>query len=206
MMLLVGLGNPGARHAANRHNIGFMALDAIARRINASAWRARFQGEASEAVLDGRKVLLLKPLTFMNLSGHSVAEAARFYRVELADIVVFHDELDLAPARLRIKAGGGNAGHNGLRLMTAQLGNEYRRVRMGIGHPGDKAMVHAWVLGDFGKDERVWVGDLCEACAVHVGLLAAGDDGHFQSKVHLEMDRRGWGESRVENKDGTAGA
>jgi PTH1 family peptidyl-tRNA hydrolase len=194
MLLLVGLGNPGRGYAGNRHNIGFMALDEIARLHRASPWRARFHGEATEAVIGAEKALLLKPMTFMNLSGGPVQEAARFYKIEPADIVVFHDELDLGPAKLRVKTGGGNAGHNGLRSITGSVGNEYRRVRMGIGHPGDKALVHAYVLNDFGKEERPWVEDLCRACADLAPLLAARDDGHFQTKVALEMDKRGWAE------------
>jgi PTH1 family peptidyl-tRNA hydrolase len=194
MRLFVGLGNPGSRYAGNRHNIGFMALDEIARRHNGAPWRRRFQGEASEAVIGGERVLLLKPLTFMNESGRAVAEAQRFFKIPLADVAVFHDELDLAPAKLRVKTGGGNAGHNGLRSITAQCGNDYRRVRMGIGHPGDKALVHGYVLSDFAKSEEPWVEDLVRACADHAGLLAKGDDASFQNKVHLAMEGRGWGD------------
>lgn len=194
MRLFVGLGNPGPRYAGNRHNVGFMALDAIARAHGAAPWRRRFGGEATEAVIGGERMLLLKPLTFMNESGRSVAEARGFFKIDLKDIAVFHDELDLPPAKLRVKTGGGNAGHNGLRSITAQCGNDYRRVRMGIGHPGDKALVHAYVLNDFAKAEEPWVDDLCRACADHAPLLAQGNDPEFQNRVHLEMDKRGWGE------------
>ena len=192
MRLLVGLGNPGSQYAGNRHNIGFMVMDEIARIHNAAPWRKRFHGEASEAVIEGERVLLLKPLTYMNDSGRSVADAQRFYKVALDDIVVFHDELDLPPAKLRIKKGGGNAGHNGLRSITAHCTNEYRRVRLGIGHPGDKARVHGYVLSDFAKAELPWVEDLARACADNAGLLAKGDDAGFQNKVHLAMEGRGW--------------
>ncbi|GJD47994.1 Peptidyl-tRNA hydrolase [Methylobacterium crusticola] len=194
MRLFVGLGNPGSRYAGNRHNIGFMALEAIARRHGAAPWRRRFQGEASEAVLGTERVLLLRPQTFMNESGRAVAEAQRFYKIALGDVVVFHDELDLGPARFRVKCGGGNAGHNGLRSITAQCGNAYWRARLGIGHPGDKALVHAYVLNDFAKAELPWVEDLCDAVAEHAALLAAGDDARFQNKVHLAMAGRGWDE------------
>lgn len=194
MHLLVGLGNPGGRYARNRHNVGFMAVDAIARAHRAAPWRRRFQGEAAEVVLGTERAILLKPETWMNESGRAVAEAQRFYKVALADVTVFHDELDLAPSKLRVKAGGGNAGHNGLRSITAQCGNDYRRVRLGIGHPGDKALVHAYVLNDFGKDEWPWVEDLCDACAAGAPMLAAGDDAGFQNKVHLAMAGRGWDE------------
>lgn len=192
MRLLVGLGNPGPQYAGNRHNIGFMVMDEIARIHNAAPWRKRFHGEASEAVIDGERVLLLKPMTYMNDSGRSVADAQRFYKVALDDVVVFHDELDLPPAKLRIKKGGGNAGHNGLRSITAHCTNEYRRVRLGIGHPGDKARVHSYVLSDFAKAELPWVEDLARACADNAGLLAKGDDAGFQNKVHLAMEGRGW--------------
>lgn len=193
MHLLVGLGNPGSRYSGNRHNIGFMALDAIHRRWRGAPWRARFQGEASEAVIGGEKVVLLKPTTFMNESGRAVGEAMRFYKIALEDVFVFHDELDLPPAKLRVKKGGGNAGHNGLRSITTHCGNEYPRVRMGIGHPGDKTLVHAYVLNDFAKAEAPWVEDLCDASAEFADLLAAGDAAHFQSKVHLRMEARGHG-------------
>ena len=197
MRLLVGLGNPGQRYAGNRHNIGFMALDALARRHRAAPWRRKFGGEASEAVLGPERVLLLKPQTYMNESGRAVAEAQRFYKVALGDVVVVHDELDLAPAKLRVKCGGGNAGHNGLRSITALCGNDYRRVRLGIGHPGDKALVHAYVLSDFAKAERPWVEDLCDAVADHAALLAAGEDANFQNRVHLAMEGRGWDDSKA---------
>jgi PTH1 family peptidyl-tRNA hydrolase len=192
MHLLVGLGNPGRQYAGNRHNIGFMALDAIHRRGRASPWRARFHAEAAEAVIGGGKAILIKPQTFMNESGRAVGEAMRFFKVPLENVIVFHDELDLPPAKLRVKKGGGNAGHNGLRSITAHCGNEYPRVRLGIGHPGDKALVHAYVLNDFAKSEAGWVADLCEAIADHADLLLA-DPGHFQSKVHLVMEARGHG-------------
>ncbi|KPH80262.1 aminoacyl-tRNA hydrolase [Bosea vaviloviae] len=193
MLIFAGLGNPGSRYAGNRHNIGFMALDEIARRHRASPWRARFQAQASEATIGSEKIVLLKPQTYMNESGRSISEAARFFKVEPADVIVFHDELDLAPAKLRIKLGGGNAGHNGLRSTTAAIGNEYRRVRMGIGHPGLKELVHAYVLNDFGKAELPWVEDLCTACTDNAELLARHDDAGFQNKVHLFMEARGHG-------------
>jgi PTH1 family peptidyl-tRNA hydrolase len=132
----------------------------------------------------------------MNESGQAVAQAQRFFKIALADVCVFHDELDLAPSKLRVKVGGGNAGHNGLRSITAHCGNDYRRVRLGIGHPGDKALVHPYVLSDFAKAEEAWVEDLCQACAEHAGLLARGDDAGFQNRVHLFMDARGWKDVR----------
>jgi PTH1 family peptidyl-tRNA hydrolase len=192
MRLFVGLGNPGSRYARNRHNVGFMAIDAIARAHSAAPWRQRFQGSTAEAVLGGERVLLLKPATYMNESGRAVAEAQRFFKIGLSEVVVFHDELDLPPGKLRVKLGGGNAGHNGLRSITAQCGNDYRRVRIGIGHPGHKDRVHTYVLSDFAKAEEPWVEDLCQACAEFAPLLAKGDDTSFQNKVHLAMDARGW--------------
>lgn len=192
MRLFVGLGNPGARYAGNRHNIGFMAVDAIAARHRAAPWRRRFQGQASEVVLGDHKVVLLKPETFMNDSGRAVAEAQRFFKLELTDLCVFHDELDLAPGKLRVKLGGGNAGHNGLRSITAHCGNDYRRVRLGIGHPGHKDLVHGYVLRDFAKAEQPWVDDLVRAVADATPLLAGDDDASFQNKVHLAMEARGW--------------
>lgn len=199
MRLFAGLGNPGPRYARNRHNIGFMAVDAIARTHGAAPWRQRFEGLAAEALIGGERLLLLKPQTFMNDSGRSVAQAQRFYKIELGDLVVFHDELDLAPAKLRVKRGGGNAGHNGLRSLTAHCGNDYWRVRLGIGHPGDKRLVHPYVLSDFATAEEPWVEDLTSACAEHARLLAKGDDGAFASKVHLAMQARGWMKAEDEN-------
>jgi peptidyl-tRNA hydrolase, PTH1 family len=192
MLILAGLGNPGSQYAGNRHNIGFMALDAIARRWKAAPWRSRFQGEATECTIEGARVTLLKPMTYMNESGRSVAEAARFFKVEPAQVFAFHDELDLPPARIRVKFGGGNAGHNGLRSITAHLGNEYGRVRIGIGHPGDKALVHHYVLSDFFKDERGWVETLCSLCADNAPLLVSGQEAKFQAAVQAGLDAAGF--------------
>ena len=194
MLLLVGLGNPGKTYAGNRHNIGFMALDAIARAGNFAPFRARFQGRATEGPLGRERAILLEPSTYMNESGRAVAEAARFYKIPLENIVVMHDELDLPPGKLRIKTGGGDAGHNGLRSITAHMGANYRRVRLGIGHPGDKALVHSYVLNDFAKSESAWVDALCDAVARNASLLADGQDASFQNKVHLAMDAAGFGD------------
>ena len=192
MRLFVGLGNPGAKFQGNRHNIGFMVVDEIARRHGFSPWRRRFLGETAEGVLGGERVVLLKPATYMNESGRAVGEAMRFFKLKLEDIVVFHDELDLPPAKLRIKTGGGNAGHNGLRSITAHIGNDYRRIRLGIGHPGVKDLVHIYVLNDFAKVDQPWVEGLCDAVTEHAGLLAEGQDATFQNKVHLSMDAKGF--------------
>src|ERR1044071_1300691 len=154
LVLFVGLGNPGARYAGNRHNIGFMAVDAIARRHGIGPWRRRFQGVACEGPIGSPRALLLLPGTYMNESGRAVAEAAHFYKLGLTDIAVFHDELDLPPGKVRVKVGGGFAGHNGLRSISAHIGNDYRRVRIGIGHPGVKELVYPYVLSDFAKAER----------------------------------------------------
>jgi PTH1 family peptidyl-tRNA hydrolase len=194
MLLFVGLGNPGAKYAQNRHNIGFMAIDAIARAFSFPPLRKRFQGLATEGTVDGARVILLEPQTFMNESGRAVAEAARFHKIDLKHIVVFHDELDLPPGKLRVKTGGGNAGHNGLRSITAHMGNDYRRVRLGIGHPGDKNLVHSYVLNDFARSEAAWVNALCDGIARNADLLAKGDDPGFQNKLHLFMDAAGFGE------------
>jgi peptidyl-tRNA hydrolase, PTH1 family len=195
--LIVGLGNPGQKYARNRHNIGFMALDAIARRWNAKPWKAKFQAEITDIIVDGEKVLLLKPQTFMNESGRAVGEAMRFHKIALEDIAVFHDELDLAPAKLRVKTGGGNAGHNGLRSISAHCGNDYPRIRMGIGHPGDKDMVHAYVLSDFAKSEEGWAEDMCRLSADLLPRIIAGDGERFQNDMALEMKKRGWGDAGV---------
>jgi PTH1 family peptidyl-tRNA hydrolase len=193
MKLLVGLGNPGDRYRNNRHNIGFMALERIARDARAPAWRKRFEGQATEADIGGARALLLRPETFMNDSGRSVAAAMRFHKIPLADVTVFHDELDLPPSRMRAKLGGGNAGHNGLRSITALCGNDYARVRLGIGHPGDKALVHGYVLSDFAKDEWRWVEDLCAAVSAECPALAGGDLAAFQSRVAAAMAAKGHG-------------
>lgn len=193
MRLFVGLGNPGAKYQGNRHNIGFMAIDEIARRHGFAPWRRRFQGESSEGQLGGERVILLKPMTFMNESGNAVGEAARFFKIAVGDITVFHDEIELPPAKLRVKTGGGIAGHNGLRSISAHVGNDYRRVRLGVGHPGVKEMVHAHVLNDFAKSEMPWVEALCEIVADHADLLVAGRDATFANKVHLAMQAKGFG-------------
>ena len=190
MLLLVGLGNPGARYARQRHNIGFLAVDAVARRHRFGPWRGKFSSMVSEGLLGDTKVLLQKPQTFMNLSGHAVAEAARFYKLPLEQIVVCHDELDLVAGKVRIKTGGGVAGHNGLRSIAAQLGSrDFRRVRMGIGHPGDKDRVTGHVLGDFSAEDRQWVERLLDAFAEAAPLLAAGDDAGCMNKIALRMQR-----------------
>ncbi len=192
MRLFVGLGNPGAKYAHNRHNIGFMAIDEIARRHGFAPWRRRFQGQTAEGAIDGEKVVLLRPETFMNESGRAVQEAANFFKLGVDDIIVFQDELELPPAKLRVKVGGGIAGHNGLRSISAHIGNEYRRVRLGIGHPGVKELVHGHVLSDFAKDDRPWVEAMCAAIADNAGLLATAKDSTFQNKVHLAMQAKGF--------------
>ena len=192
MLLFAGLGNPGRQHAGQRHNIGFMAVDAIARAHHAPPYRSKFQGLVSEAQIAGTRVILLKPETFMNESGRSVREALNFYKLTTADVTVFHDELDIAPGTLRVKTGGGNAGHNGLRSITAEIGNDYRRVRLGIGHPGAKHLVLNYVLGDFAKSEHGWLEVLCDATATNAGDLVKGDDASFQNKVHLRLEAAGF--------------
>ena len=192
MLLIAGLGNPGAAYARNRHNIGFMAVEAITREHRFPPVRSRFQGLIAEASIGETRVALLLPQTYMNDSGQSVGQAMRFYKLDLKAVVVLHDELDLAPAKLRVKVGGGNAGHNGLRSITAHIGNDYKRVRLGIGHPGAKELVHPFVLGDFAKSEMGWVSALCDAIARNAALLAKGDDAGLQNKVHLAMEAAGY--------------
>lgn len=193
MLLFVGLGNIGKTYTGNRHNIGFMVIDAIAREHSVAAFRPRFQGRFGEISLAGERVGLLKPETYMNESGRSVGEAARFFKIDTADIVVFHDELDLAPGKVRVKTGGGNAGHNGLKSVSAHIGNGYRRVRIGIGHPGDKALVHGYVLGDFAKSEIARVEALSLSIAANAELLVKGEDEAFQNKIHHAMETAGFG-------------
>jgi len=184
MKLLVGLGNPGGQYAGNRHNIGFMALDAIARAHGITQFRSKHGGLLAEGSIGGEKVILLKPQTYMNRSGDSVQQAARFYKIAPADIIVFYDELDLAPGKVRVKVGGGNGGHNGLRSIDPQIGLDYRRVRLGIGHPGKQFVTHH-VLGDFAKADSDWVEPLLDAIGKHVGMLIAGDDSGFMNKLAL---------------------
>ena len=196
MLLFVGLGNPGAKYAGNRHNVGFMAVEAIAKAHRFGPFRRKYQGVAVEGDIARERVLLLLPGTFMNESGRAVAEAARFYKIALGDIVVFHDEVDLAPAKVRVKLGGGVAGHNGLRLFTAHDGNEYKRVRIGVGKPPNKEMVPTHVLSDFAKSERPWVEAVCDLMADNAGLLVEGKDSSFQNKVHLGLEAKGFGDGK----------
>ena len=183
VLLLVGLGNPGPGYAGHRHNIGFLALDAIARRHGFSPWRRKFQAEIADGQIAGAKVLAMKPMTYMNLSGQAVGEAMRFYKLSPADICVLHDELDLPLGRMKTKTGGGHGGHNGVRDIDAHIGPEFRRVRLGIGHPGDKDLVHAYVLQNFAKAELETVGKLIDAVALEAPRLVAGDESGFMSRV-----------------------
>ena len=186
MKLFVGLGNPGDRYARHRHNVGFMAVERIADRYRFGPWRQRFQGRLAEGLIDGERVWLLEPQTFMNESGRAIAEAARFMKLPPGDVVVFHDELDLVAGKVRVKAGGGVAGHNGLRSADACLGSrEFRRVRIGIGHPGHKDRVTGHVLSDFHKAEQTWLEPLLDAMAEAAPLLASGEDNAFMSRVAL---------------------
>ncbi|NLI26421.1 MAG: aminoacyl-tRNA hydrolase [Acetobacter sp.] len=186
MQLWAGLGNPEPSMSRQRHNIGFMAVDAIARRHGFQPWRTRFRGMTSEGRIGNVKILLLKPMTYMNLSGESIREASGFYKIPPSDVTVFHDELDLAPGKVRVKTGGGAAGHNGLRSTDRMLGTQdYQRVRLGIGHPGVKERVHGWVLGDFSKDEQSGLERLLDAVADAAPLLAGGQTAEFMTKIAL---------------------
>ncbi len=187
MQLWVGLGNPGAKYAANRHNIGWMAVERIASDHGFGPWRAKFQGSVSEGVLEGEKIILLRPETFMNLSGQSVGEAMRFYKLDAPDVTVWHDEIDLAPAKVRVKAGGGHAGHNGLRSIHQHIGPHYDRVRMGVGHPGHKDRVPGYVLSDFAKAEQEWLDDVLRGVSDGAAHLANGDGGKFLNAVALRV-------------------
>lgn len=183
MLIFAGLGNPGAKYQDNRHNIGFMAVDAIHRKLPFAPWSKKFKSAVSEGEIDGEKVLLMKPQTFMNLSGEAIGEAMRFYKLTPADLTVFHDELDLPAAKVRVKTGGGNGGHNGLRSIDAHCGRDYRRVRLGIGHPGVKELVHNHVLGDFAKADLAWLEPLLDDIALNAGLLLKGDGSQFMNKL-----------------------
>lgn len=186
MKLLVGLGNPGAQYAGNRHNVGFMAIDAIAAAHGIAPWKSRHAGLSAEGTIGGEKVMLLKPQTFMNRSGDSVQQVTRFFKIPINDVIVFYDELDLAPGKVRVKTGGGNGGHNGLRSIDPQIGLEYKRVRIGIGHPG-KQFVTPHVLNDFAKADQAWLRPLLEAIAHEVPLLLRGDDSGFMNKLALAV-------------------
>lgn len=191
MILLVGLGNPGKQYANHRHNIGFMAVERIADANNFGPERARFQGMTREGFIDGpegrEKALVLRPTTYMNESGRSVGEAARFYKIDPKDIIVFHDELDLAANKVRAKKGGGTAGHNGIKSIASHVGTDFRRMRLGIGHPGEKSRVSSHVLGDFSKADREWVEPLLDSIARHAGQLVARDDANFMNQVSLDI-------------------
>ncbi len=183
MKLIVGLGNPGDQYARHRHNVGFLALDRIASHHRLGAWRKRFQGETAEGEIAGQRCILLKPRTFMNESGRAVGEAARFLKIEPADVIVLHDELDLVPGKLKVKTGGGNAGHNGLRSTSQHIGNEYLRLRIGIGHPGHKDAVQGYVLHDFAKQDQDWLDPLLGAIAEALPHLVLGDPGRFMTEI-----------------------
>ena len=187
MRLMVGLGNPGPKYQANRHNIGFMAVDEIVRRHGFSPWRKRFQGECAEGQIAGVKVLALKPATYMNESGRAVGEAMRFLKIAPEDVIVFHDELDIPAARVRVKLGGGHAGHNGLRSIDAHIGNNFQRVRLGIGHPGMKELVHAYVLHDFAKADQAWLEPLLDETARNADLLVEARADQFQNRIALAL-------------------
>lgn len=186
-LVFAGLGNPGAKYADNRHNVGFMAADAIARRHSFSPWSKKFQGLISEGTLGGEKIVLIKPQTFMNLSGQSVGEALRFYKLGPSALTVFYDEIDLAEGKLRIKTGGGAGGHNGIRSIDGHVGNAYRRVRIGVGHPGVKEMVQHHVLGDFAKADREWLDPLLAAIADNAAMIVKGDESGFMNKASLAV-------------------
>ena len=183
MLLLVGLGNPGPKYERNRHNIGFMAVDEIVHRHGFGSYRARFQSLVAEGVLAGEKVLAVKPTTFMNESGRAVGEAMRFYKLSPADVLVIHDELDLVPGKIRLRKGGGLAGHNGLRSINAHIGPDFPRMRVGIGHPGDKSRVHGHVLSDFAKSESPLIDTIIDAISESADLLASAEHNQFMTKV-----------------------
>jgi peptidyl-tRNA hydrolase, PTH1 family len=187
MQIWAGLGNPGAGYALNRHNVGFMAVDVIREMHGFSPWKIRFQGLASEGRVGSAKILLLKPQTFMNESGRSVGEAMRFFKADESAVTVFHDELDIDPFRVKVKTGGGTAGHNGLRSTEAHIGNAFRRVRLGIGHPGHKDRVLGYVLGNYAKAEMDPLSDMLGAVAAEAAWLAEGNDARFMSDVALRL-------------------
>jgi PTH1 family peptidyl-tRNA hydrolase len=190
MLLIVGLGNPGEKYTNNRHNVGFMVVDDIAHHHGFSPWRAKFKGLLADGTIDGEKVLLLKPMTFMNRSGQSVSELMRFYKLSPNQVVVFHDELDLARAKLRIKTGGGHGGNNGVRDIASHIGPDFKRVRMGVGHPGNKDAVQGHLLSDFAKADKVWLDPLIDECARGLPFLIKGEDDKYMTQIalHLQSD------------------
>jgi PTH1 family peptidyl-tRNA hydrolase len=202
MKLLVGLGNPGKTYARHRHNVGFMALERIAERHGLGPWRKRYRGLVTEGLIGGRRVMLLMPQTYMNDSGQAVGEAQRYLKIDEGDIYVFHDEIDLGPGKLKVKVGGGNAGHNGLRSISAHVGNEYARVRIGVGHPGSKDAVVHYVLHDFAKADQEWLEPMLDAIAEASGRLAAGDEARFLTDVarRLQASQSGTAGRRREDK------
>lgn len=183
MLLIAGLGNPGPKYERNRHNIGFMAVDEVVRRHSFGVWRARYQSMVAEGNIAGQKVLVIKPMTYMNESGRAVGAALRFFKMDPSQVIVIYDELDLKAGKIRVKQGGGHAGHNGLRSIDAHIGNGFWRVRVGIGHPGDKARVHGYVLSDFAKAEQPMVERITGAISAHIPLLVEGDEGGFMSRT-----------------------
>jgi PTH1 family peptidyl-tRNA hydrolase len=188
MRLLVGLGNPGKQYAFNRHNIGFLAVDALAEHFRFAPWRARFQGAATEGEIAGEKILALKPGTYMNLSGQAVGEAARFYKIAPADVIVIYDEIELAPGKVKVKQGGGSAGHNGIRSIDEHIGQDYWRVRLGVGRPDAKDKVKGHVLENFAKSDMDWLGELLNAVCDAAPLLIGGDENKFMTKIALAMN------------------
>ena len=200
MLIIAGLGNPGQKYAGNRHNIGFMAVDAIHRKHPFSPWSRKFKGEISEGELAGEKVLLAKPQTYMNLSGESVGEAMRFYKLSPANIIAIYDELDLAPGKARIKTGGGHGGHNGIKSLDAHCGRDYRRLRLGIGHPGSKKLVTHHVLGDFAKADAAWLDPLLDEIGLSIEMLVRGEDSQFMNKLALATGSQAEGKPKAERK------
>ncbi len=200
MKIIAGLGNPGAKYAGNRHNIGFMAVEAIHRKSDFGPWSKKFKSEIAEGEIGGEKVLLMKPDTFMNLSGEAVGQAMRFYKLTPADIIAIHDELDLPAGKVRIKVGGGNGGHNGLKSLDAHCGKDYKRLRLGIGHPGAKELVHNHVLGDFAKADQVWLEPLLDNIALNATLLLEGDGSMFLNKLSGGTAPAGKTQKKTEQK------
>ncbi|AQX20077.1 aminoacyl-tRNA hydrolase [Bartonella sp. WD16.2] len=190
MLLIAGLGNPGLSYQNNRHNIGFMAVDAIHQFFSFSPWSKKFQAEISNGLINGEKILLIKPQTFMNLSGQAISQTLRFYKLELNNFIVFYDELDLPPGKVRVKIGGGSGGHNGIKSIDSHCGNNYCRVRLGIGHPGPKELVHQHVLGNFTKSDQEWLLTLLNTIANNIATLIKGDVNQFMNKISLVMEKK----------------